>query len=807
MALWAKTQQLPKESLVQVQQTYSSYFPIDLRHYFASWIEEQRWTDIDENNPAHEQFAAQIFTEFIKQINAKISDENLEFVTRLNFQKFAKQLEESYSRQPLQLVRVVKNCLLAEQQLVRAMESVSPLNAVMTQTRVDDVIRQEIQYTIDILVQKTEDTDEDLKQMQLKQEKFVIDYQTQAKISANLTHVQQQPPSDSMKELETKLKKEKEAMDRELLLSAQQILQQRMSLASKHKMTLDMVDKLQKRVTDDELMKWKRQQQLAGNGAPFDTNKINVIQRWYEALADIIWRNRMQILKVDLLRTQLPIDIPQGVTDLQPDLTMSVTDLLTSLVTSTFVVETQPPQVLKKDARFTATVRLLVGGKLNLQLTPPRVEAIIISEQQARGLLQNDDGHRQQKCGEILNNKGPMDYHQHSGQLSYTFRNMALRSIRRADRRGAEVHTVAEEKFCILFTSEFNVGGNELKYQVWTLSSPVIVTVHGNQECQATATYLWDNQFSELKRIPFQVPDTVPWPELAKMLSTKFEAMTGRGLNDSNLKYLANKLFGTSGQVDFSNHKVSWVQFNKENLQGRSFTFWEWFWAVGKLVKEHLKAPWMDGLIVGFMDRNESNGLLLGRPNGTFLLRFSDGTIGGVTIAWVADNGEMTGDRQVWNLAPFTIKDFQIRGLADRVKDLSSLVTLYPDIPKDQAFSRYYTMQVDPSQVVTASGYVKTTLMVIIDGQQPGPGATDFSNPQTPRAIANGDPASPLSMSNQSVAPSGDANGIDSIMDLSEIEGSGITLASPEYSNEDSEIQNINDWLSAQGNFLPETMT
>lgn len=65
------------------------------------------------------------------------------------------------------------------------------------------------------------------------------------------------------------------------------------------------------------------------------------------------------------------------------------------------------------------------------------------------------------------------------------------------------------------------------------------------------------------KRIPFQVPDTVPWPELGKMLSTKFEAMTGRGLSDSNLRYLANKLFGTSGQMDFSNSMVTWVQFNK----------------------------------------------------------------------------------------------------------------------------------------------------------------------------------------------------------------------------------------------------
>ena len=29
------------------------------------------------------------------------------------------------------------------------------------------------------------------------------------------------------------------------------------------------------------------------------------------------------------------------------------------------------------------------------------------------------------------------------------------------------LQTVAEEKFCILFSSDFNVGGNELKFQVW----------------------------------------------------------------------------------------------------------------------------------------------------------------------------------------------------------------------------------------------------------------------------------------------------------------------------------------------------
>lgn len=45
----------------------------------------------------------------------------------------------------------------------------------------------------------------------------------------------------------------------------------------------------------------------------------------------------------------------------------------------------------------------------------------------------------------------------------------------------------------------------------------------------------------------------------------------------------------------------------------------------------------------------------------------------------------------MWNLAPFTSKDFTIRGLADRVKDLQSLVYLYPDTPKAQAFAKYYS--------------------------------------------------------------------------------------------------------------------
>ena len=45
-----------------------------------------------------------------------------------------------------------------------------------------------------------------------------------------------------------------------------------MNLAEKHKETLMLIENLQARVLDDELIRWKREQQLAGNGVPFHSN-------------------------------------------------------------------------------------------------------------------------------------------------------------------------------------------------------------------------------------------------------------------------------------------------------------------------------------------------------------------------------------------------------------------------------------------------------------------------------------------------------------------------------------------------------
>jgi len=50
--------------------------------------------------------------------------------------------------------------------------------------------------------------------------------------------------------------------------------------------------------------------------------------------------------------------------------------------------------------------------------------------------------------------------------------------------------------------------------------------------------------------------------------------------------------------VDFNHMVLSWSQFCKEPLPQRSFTFWEWFYAVMKITREHLKGPWTDGYFI-----------------------------------------------------------------------------------------------------------------------------------------------------------------------------------------------------------------
>lgn len=109
----------------------------------------------------------------------------------------------------------------------------------------------------------------------------------------------------------------------------------------------------------------------------------------------------------------------------------------------------------------------------------------------------------------------------------------------------------------------------------------------------------------------------------------KFRSSTGRSLTPENLHFLCEKAFKANLPFPVPNDiMISWSQFCKEPLPERTFTFWEWYYAAMKLTREHLRGPWNDGSIIGFVHKRQAEEMLLKCPRGTFILRFSDSELG-----------------------------------------------------------------------------------------------------------------------------------------------------------------------------------
>ncbi|VVC45316.1 p53-like transcription factor, DNA-binding,STAT transcription factor, DNA-binding, subdomain,STAT [Cinara cedri] len=564
----------------------------------------------------------------------------------------------------------------------------------------------EIRQQMELISHHVTHTNEIRTAIQTDIDSFNILYSEWAKCTQHLEHIRNQRMSIPQgPEIEHKLKQEKELYEEQLKTQSSSLNNAICVYVNKLNESLSLLSPVQA-IIDNALNQWKREQQLAANGYKF-MNDIDVIQTWCENLCDLIWITRSQIKEADRFRVHLGcyFELPQSCEIINTLLDMTA-QYLSLLVTSTFVIITQPPQVLKTNTRFVAEVRLLIGGKLNIHMTSPMVKVSIVSETQVNQIIgrKKPDG---ESCGEILNCTGKMEYQPTQRHFSTNFRSMQLKKIKRTEKKGTE--SVMDEKFSILFSSTFFIG-NEFQFEVWNLSLPVVVIVHGNQDPHAWATVTWDNAFAEPQRVPFSVPDKVPWRNIAEALNVKFSAATGRGLSEESLTFLAEKALRMQN-MDCNQMVLSWSQFCKEPLPQRTFTFWEWFYAVMKITREHLRGPWTDGAILGFIRKSEAEEMLTRYATGTFLLRFSDSELGGLTVACAGSN-----EVGVYSLHPFSAKDLSIRNLADRLLDLPYLTMLYPGIDKNQAFGKYYTEPQNIITPVTRNGYLKPLLITHVPG-------------------------------------------------------------------------------------------
>ncbi|XP_036366179.1 signal transducer and activator of transcription 5B isoform X2 [Octopus sinensis] len=695
MSLWIKTKQLPNQYWAPISSCYEdARFPLEVRDVMSDWLECQDWNSIDENNPSNEAIARTMLNNLLQEMESRSMNLNNDyFSTKLKVGQAIVDFQRIYSPNPLLLVHSIKKCLTIEQNYVNMNEGNCELpSSQLYETGEKMIVLEELKDA-------TKRTGDLILRLQEDQEVFNVEFQEYKTMTlqADAFKRNNETPRERLQTMQENLSK----MCLKLKNNQQTILNKFEELKDLHPSTFEKLKTLTMEVLQEDLVKWKRKQQLHGTTPEMEEN-IRDIQKRCSILAKLIWENRQQIKKADQLHQRL------RQSNLYPNLDNSITELLSHLVTSTFIVQIQPAQILKKDAgRFSATVTLLVGKALNINMNLPDVKAMLISEQDARQSSKNEPGNNE-TMGEIVNNVGKMEIAE-KDFLSVRFRNMQLKKIKRTERRSTEA--VTEEKFAILFKTEFKVGGEDLKFS--TLSNPVVVTVHGNQECKAMATILWDNHFAEPNRMLFQVPDQVHWSDCAKMLSEKFKTDVGISLKPEDTNYLATKLFNSSPDEDFSRHVLTWSQFCKENMREKSFTFWEWFYAIVKLTKDHLHKFYKDNLIAGFIAKDQAQQMLSPKRCGTFLLRFSDNLLGGITIAWISqdESGKMT----VWNLKPYDHKALSIRSLEKRIHDLKMLIYLYPDTVKSDAFPKIFEED-DDNEPMTRHGYVPNSLIDSVPG-------------------------------------------------------------------------------------------
>jgi hypothetical protein len=163
---------------------------------------------------------------------------------------------------------------------------------------------------------------------------------------------------------------------------------------------------------------------------------------------------------------------------------MQVLTLIRSLVIKTFIVETQPNQILRSKAAPTKQrqnlannspirLRLLVEGSMIPNLAEPiPVTVSLISEAEARKHHDNPTV-PPNKGVPLLNSKSKMEFNQSEMTFTAEFKGVALsekieRRTKRPLKSSQDQEFVAAEKWCFFFTSELYVLNQKIPVQYIT---------------------------------------------------------------------------------------------------------------------------------------------------------------------------------------------------------------------------------------------------------------------------------------------------------------------------------------------------
>lgn len=113
---------------------------------------------------------------------------------------------------------------------------------------------------------------------------------------------------------------------------------------------IEYIKDIQNFVINKKLKYWLQSQKISGNGEPLQINSLDEIQHcWFEKLYGFISSTRSVIENKQSIDSQYQLN---GIVHLLNEPLEEVKTLLTQLIVSGFVVEKQPPQVIKTGSKY-----------------------------------------------------------------------------------------------------------------------------------------------------------------------------------------------------------------------------------------------------------------------------------------------------------------------------------------------------------------------------------------------------------------------------------------------------------------------
>nr|QCY58619.1 signal transducer and activator of transcription 2 [Anas platyrhynchos] len=684
MAQWQEVQNLANTHLEQVHQLYAAAaLPMAVRQCLAAWIEDQDWQQATEPLSSH---ARMLFHSLLALLDERLGSLGLgdeDFMLKHNLRKARRDLQAAFEECPESFANLVANLLQEERRILRLGQAAGQGEAApVPSTPPKSDREQEIQRRLAEFHTALQEFERAFRHLEDLQDAFDFCYK-----------VHYLPGQDQTNEAE--YKRQVQSLQAKL----QNLDRQRREVVAQMQQLLGRSETLRD-FLQQELKAWQERQQRSCLGAPVDT-RLQQLEAWFTALGEGLFQ-LLQLLralgelqkKVTYERDPLQAETPLLETRLR--------EQLTCLLQSAFVVEQQPsmpntpkrPLVLRTASKFCTRARLLVRlhdrnhrmeATIHIDRDPPKTRGFRkfnILTSSSKTLLAGDSPREGLIC-------------------DFQYLTLKEQKISGSGKGGKGCNegplAVTEELHLITFTLAYAYCGLEMQLETSTLPF-VIISNSNNQLSSAWASILWFNMLSPNPKDQqfFATPPPAPWPLLAEVLSWQFESVAERGLSREHLQMLAEKLLGSKPSPE---SVLTWSKFSKDGAAG--FSFWAWLDGILGLLQEHLKKLWKDGLILGFVSRKQEKKLLKGKRTGTFLIRFSESVLGGVTFTWV-EHPE-SGRPAFRAVVPYTTVELASLALPDIIRDYqllaeenipeNPLLFLYPDTPRDEAFGPHYSQR------------------------------------------------------------------------------------------------------------------